>query len=297
MAMTLDESVALSKRAVEKGLGSLFVGKKKEAVRMHPQTSWLVDAVAGFTLSGGKKLRPFLCWMGYQLAHGSPVTVHSKNIPKKLLQAMMAIELLQSFALIHDDILDEDLTRRGEPTVHEMFKKVHGERFTANKKLHHFGESMAILAGDLALAWADECMGLVGEDAVVALFEKTKEEMILGQSLDVLRTQMHLTIDKNLIDTYKTAYYTLVRPMQLGVLAGGGKEKLLHDIELFGVSVGRAFQLRDDYLDKELSLDRFNHQSAGLVKESMQALASLDAHESAKQILEEFVRFVVTRQS
>lgn len=294
MPMTFDESLLYTKTTVEVGLRAFFTKKQKDATRIHPQTAQIVDAVANFTLGGGKKLRPFLCWLGFQAVNRQQSTVNRKQIPTFLLKAMMGIELLQSFALIHDDIMDEDLTRRGKPTVHEQFK-VSSLQFKVKSK--HFGESMALLAGDLALAWAHECMSGVGYKRVLTVYNTMTEEMIIGQSLDVLGEQMHAPIDKKIIDTYKTAYYTIVRPLQLGILVGHGSDQLLKKVEYFGLIVGRLFQLRDDVLDGEMSMSSFERQSKPLVAQSTEAVTSMDMHESVKQLFLDFSQFVVTRQS
>jgi len=259
--------LALVKTTVDKALADFFIRKKQKAKKINPHCVALVDQVESLTMRGGKRTRAFLCWLG---AQGTKET----KIFKELQYAMMALELFHSFALIHDDIIDEDTTRRGAPSVHEHF------RINASK---HFGTSMAILTGDLALVWADELMGKAGE---MSIYTQMKQEVIFGQSLDVMEEHMKIGISKQLIDVYKTAWYSVIRPLQIGAAIAGAGEKMLDSFIPYGLAVGQAYQLRDDVLDGTITESDF-----------MKQVKHLTIPRSATPMLQAFARFAIERNA
>ena len=230
----------------------------------------LVDSVVEFTMRGGKRTRAFLVWLGHQA-----VSCQLSAVSPKLLSAMMAVELFQSFALIHDDIIDGDTTRRGGPAVHVKL-----------------GVSLAILAGDLALVWADELMGRVSAKGGPAsgwksenIYQAMKQEVIFGQSLDVMEEHMKIGISKELIDVYKTAWYSVIRPLQIGAAIAGADEKTIASFVPYGLVVGEAYQLRDDFLDGAISEKEFQKKAKKLV-----------VPKSATILFTDFARYVLTRE-
>lgn len=255
--MVFQSRLEFVKKDVEQTLVSFFATKRQEAKKISPHCMMIVDQVEEFTMRGGKRTRAFLCWLGYGAV---------ARIPPRLMHAMIGIELFQSFALIHDDIIDKDTIRRGGPTVHVQL-----------------GVPMAILAGDLALVWADELMGKAGE---MNIYTRMKQEVIFGQSLDVVEEHMKVGIPKELIDTYKTAWYSVVRPLQIGAAIGGADEKLMESFVPYGLAVGQGYQLRDDFLDGVMSEEEFQKSVKKLV-----------IPKSATILLTNFARFAITRQS
>lgn len=288
--MKLEETMAKTKKVVDAELKQFFAKKRKEAERIHPSVVELVDQVADVTMRGGKRMRPFLCWLGYAavIAASEPESV-LKGIPGQarddIKNVMLALELFQTFALIHDDIMDDDTERRGGPTVHARV-----------------GVSMAILAGDLALAWADEVMWKgsldYARDDLILLYEKMKEEVVYGQTLDIAGGS------KEKADEFKTAWYSVVRPLQIGSLLAaalseveGSPSSILDTWERYGVAVGKLFQLRDDVLDGELSGDAFAKEAKPLEEHALKALKELTSVNEIKQLLIDFVQFVQKRKS
>jgi len=268
--------LALVKTTVDKALAGFFIRKKQEAKKIDPYCVALVDQVESLTMRGGKRTRAFLCWLGAQA-----VSCQLSAVSPKLLSAMMALELFHSFALIHDDIIDEDTTRRGAPSVHEHF------RINASK---HFGTSMAILTGDLALVWADELMGRVKSQKSKVksedIYQAMKQEVIFGQSLDVMEEHMKIGISKQLIDVYKTAWYSVIRPLQIGAAIAGAGEKMLDSFIPYGLAVGQAYQLRDDVLDGTITESDF-----------MKQVKHLTIPRSATPMLQAFARFAIERNA
>lgn len=268
--MGFQEALAAVKREVDGSLQTFFSAKRRDAARVSPYAAVLVDQVADLTLRAGKRTRAFLVWAGYQTAKGKRETEKGEG-RRELLCAMMGVELFQSFALIHDDIIDMDTARRGGPAVHVAV-----------------GVPMAILAGDLALAWADELMkngkrkkeNGKSED----IYQKMKEETILGQSLDVLAKEGKPSADRATIARYKTAWYSVIRPLQIGAALGGGSKELLESFVPYGLAVGEAYQLRDDVLDGEISPQEYKRR-----------IGRLAIPKPATILLAEFARFAAAR--
>lgn len=281
--MTFQEALAGAKKEVERGLVAFFVKKRQEAKQVSPHCLMLVDSVAEFTMRGGKRTRAFLVWLGYQTAaENTPDVKAISHTSGVSLHAMLAIELFQSFALIHDDIIDEDTVRRGGPTVHEQL-----------------GVPMAILAGDLALVWADELMGRVKSQKLKVksedIYQAMKQEVIFGQSLDVMKKQKKIGISKQLIDVYKTAWYSVIRPIQIGAVIDGADEKTLESFIPYGLAIGEGYQLRDDFLDGDIEKHDFDRRAAELKKRAFQAIKKIKMSESATILFIDFIHFVFDR--
>jgi geranylgeranyl diphosphate synthase, type I len=209
---------------------------------------WL-DAITAL-LAGGKRLRPAFCYWGWRAAGGPDgPQIHA---------AAAALELLHASALVHDDLIDASDTRRGSPSVHRRFEAVHAEggwRGPADS----FGAGTAILIGDLLLAWADELYHASGLPPAALrrgqpVLDAMRAELISGQYLDLLgQAAGDGTVASALrVIRYKSAKYTVERPLQLGaVLAGppdGTGPALESACRGYGLPVGVAFQIRDDVL-------------------------------------------------
>ena len=221
----------------------------------------------------------------------------------------MAIELFQSFALIHDDIIDEDTIRRGGPTVHEHFRVACSLSHGSSHKAHRFGESMAILAGDLALVWADELINNIQYPMTndqskhkknfltesLALYQKMKEEVMYGQALGVMETYMKPGIPKELIDTYKTAWYSVIRPLQIGACIAGADQAFLDRLAAYGLIAGRAYQLRDDHLDGDVSQTDFEGMAQTYERDMRRVMTSWHLGKTQKQLFIDYFHFALAR--
>lgn len=213
-----------------------FLDAKLDALHQHgAEVRAVVQAMTSLCLRGGKRLRPALVVTGHQSATSS-------DNWDALLDAGVALELLQAYFLIHDDWMDEDDTRRGGPSVHAHL----GKRFRSS----HLGNAGAILAGDYSLALATEVVGRLDVPAkrlasIVACFSQMQADAVIGQQLDVVGKNTDIETMYRL----KTASYTLQGPLVLGALVGGAKEETLEALARFSIPVGVAFQLRDDLLN------------------------------------------------
>lgn len=200
--------------------------KSRQLTKINSKTAILIKEIRKMVLAGGKRLRPAFCYFGYLAAGG-------KN-KKAILRASLALELGHIFALVHDDIIDNSLVRRGKPTV---FKKL--------------GVSGAILAGDLACILADEIFTNLpfpsqATQKAKQYFDLLKEEVVAGEYLDVLGGKTEKEVLKIL--EYKTARYSIVRPLQIGATLATAKDEVFKIFEDYGVPLGIAFQIKDDIL-------------------------------------------------
>jgi geranylgeranyl diphosphate synthase type I len=200
------------------------------------------DILRRFVLCGGKRLRPLLCYWGWRGAGG-------RDCPQ-IITVGASLELFHAFALIHDDIMDASDTRRGHPTVHQALATLHAERPDADQ----VGVSGAILLGDLALVFSDEILhtaGLTPTQLAGALpvLDAMRTEIVYGQYLDLLTTSQLTDVEAALsVIRYKSAKYTVERPLQLGAALAGATTEVLRACSGYGIPLGEAFQLRDDLL-------------------------------------------------
>jgi geranylgeranyl diphosphate synthase type I len=194
-----------------------------------------------FVITGGKRLRPAFCHWGYVGAGGDAGD-------PAIVEIGAAFELLQAFALVHDDVMDGSATRRGARTVHLDFGDRHiveGWRGEARR----FGEGVAILIGDLAHVYADRFM-IGSSDEVTSIWNELRVELNVGQYLDVLGTAR---ADTDLprarrIARYKSGKYTIERPLHIGAALAGRYDELHVELSAYGDPLGEVFQLRDDML-------------------------------------------------
>ena len=240
------------------------VDAKLEAVLDQQQAQWAavdprvceaVDELRRMTMSGGKRLRAGFCYWSW---HGAGEAIDESSPgadpgpgadEDQIISVGAAFEFLQVFALIHDDIMDNSPTRRGTTTVHVA----NARRVTAqgwHGEARRYGEGVAILVGDLGHVYADQLIGSVSHHAR-RIWDELRIELNLGQYLD-MRAAAAGELDSGTaqqVATFKTALYTIVRPLQLGAsLHGKPDPDLLEDLDRFGRPLGRAFQLRDDAL-------------------------------------------------
>ncbi|GAB3265845.1 polyprenyl synthetase family protein [Nocardioides dilutus] len=204
-------------------------------------------AAARTSVAGGKMFRASFCWWGHH-------AVAAPADERAVTRACAALELLHASALVHDDLMDASDTRRGNPATHRAFEAEHrstGWRGDPGQ----YGAAGAILLGDLLLSWSEELLrrcGLPFSAVAPALevFDLCRSEVIAGQFLDV-SAQARGTADVDTAMTvlrYKSAKYSIERPLQIGAALAGGSTATLADLSAFGLPLGEAFQLRDDLL-------------------------------------------------
>jgi geranylgeranyl diphosphate synthase type I len=228
-----------------------FVGHQRVLFAdLGPDLDNLANAAIGF-VAGGKRLRPQFCYAGWLVAGGDP------DEPG-IVTAAAALEWLQASALVHDDLMDGSDTRRGRPSVHRAFETRHREE-SRHGDPAAFGTSAAVLLGDLLLSWCDEMFtNVVLESPSMAAYalnarhflDLCKTEVVAGQFLDVAgQTRESLSVSEAMtIVRYKSAKYTVERPLHIGAALAGADPDLIAALTDVALPLGEAFQLRDDVL-------------------------------------------------
>jgi len=200
-----------------------------------------IEALRGFVATGGKRLRPAFCYCAFVGADGD-------RADPRVVDAAAALELVHTFALAHDDVMDGSEMRRGNESVHTHFAQRH-VRAGWRGEPRRFGEGMAILVGDFAFTYADMLMRGM-PDAAHVVFDELRVELCVGQSLDLAGTAAASTEADlaNRIAVYKSGKYTVERPLHLGAALADGLAPLGPALSAIGLPLGHAFQLRDDIL-------------------------------------------------
>jgi geranylgeranyl diphosphate synthase type I len=199
------------------------------------------------SVAGGKMFRASFCWWGHRAVAG-PADEDA------LVRACASLELLHASALVHDDYVDASDSRRGRPSTHRTFEREHRAAGWRGDP-EQYGASAAILLGDLLLSWADQLLRRCGLPLSVVgpaldVFDLCRTEVIAGQFLDVsAQARGHADVDTAMtVLRYKSAKYSIERPLHLGAALAGGPPGTLAELTAFGLPLGEAFQLRDDLL-------------------------------------------------
>ncbi len=225
--------------------------RRAELLSIDPRLADSVDLLIAFVTEGGKRIRPEFLFCGWSAACGG-------DDDAALLNVAAALELIQACALIHDDIIDRSERRRGRPATHRALAKLHADAGLAGNS-EHFGVSAALLLGDFALAWADDlfaagAQSLGALDRALPIWRSMRTEVLGGQLLDLLvtasigRDPVDQASDALRINRFKTAAYTVERPLQLGAVLAGADPETVAALRTYGADIGVAFQLRDDLL-------------------------------------------------
>lgn len=240
--------------------------------QFHGDPETLYEPVNYFLTIGGKRIRPVLCLMGNQLFG---------NIDPFAWEVASAIELFHNFTLIHDDIMDKAPLRRGKETVHTKY-----------------GESTALLAGDVLIIKAYEALNRIGPQIlprILSLFNKTATEVCEGQQLDMdFEKRDDVTYEEYLnMITLKTSVL-IAASLQMGGILGGGSLGNLDLLYEAGKKIGLAFQVQDDYLDAFGNVEKFGKQIGGDIKCNKKTFLLIRALETAnasqKQELDELLK-------
>lgn len=204
-----------------------------------PETllTWLLPA-------SGKRLRPLMCHWGWVAAHGA-VDGRGRD---DMVRAAAALELLHLFALVHDDVMDRGASRRGRETVHVSAAKAHAGSGSLGDSVL-FGDSVAILLGDLALSEASLLIAGTPRP-LLDMWGEMLRELVHGQLLDITAAAARRRDIEHSrrVARLKSGAYTIQRPLLLGALAAGAGPETLGALAAYGDHLGEAFALRDDVL-------------------------------------------------
>lgn len=218
-----------------------FAKRIEEAAAMHETYRTLWSETARIVMNGGKRLRPYLVMIGAGRYDPSAIPIAA------------AQELLHVAMLAHDDVIDQDNIRRGEPNINGSYV----ERYTPyldGPLAQHYAHSAGILAGDLLLSEAYHC--IMSSDNPSDLKSKLSETLYAsifsvlgGELMDVEAAFMRdLSFDPIMVSRYKTASYSCIGPLVSGAQWSNTPQEVIDQLTEFGMYAGIAFQLQDDLL-------------------------------------------------
>jgi geranylgeranyl diphosphate synthase type I len=224
-----------------------FVADQRQGMADHgPGVQALLRELERVIGAGGKRLRPVFCCLGH-LAAGS-------DVDERCVRAAAALELLHTFAIVHDDVMDRSPSRRGSPASWVHLADEHRRAGWVGDP-GGYGLAAAVLAGDMALVLADRALlgsGFPEDRLLPALrrYDRMRVEVVAGQYLDVVASHRGSAgeTEARRIAVLKSGGYTVEAPVHIGAILGGGGERLLRCLSGYGVALGEAFQLRDDVL-------------------------------------------------
>jgi geranylgeranyl diphosphate synthase type I len=232
--------VEVAKR-VEDRLSVFLADEVERWSSLTPDLAEPLQSLAALVDAGGKRLRPAFCYWAFVAAGGEPEA-------EIVVDVGAAFEMLQAFALLHDDVMDDSACRRGLRTTHFDFADRHVTAHWRGEP-RRFGEAVAVLTGDLAHVYADILVAGAPPEAI-AVWNELRIELNMGQYLDVLGTARGDTdaASARRIARYKSGKYTIERPLHVGAALNGRLLELQPVLSAYGDPLGEAFQLRDDVL-------------------------------------------------
>ncbi len=283
--MEISNTLKLYKEKIELRLRSFLDEKIAEAEKISNSSKEIMEFIKGFNLRGGKRIRPILIIMAYKSLGG-------KN-DDAIIDIAVSAELMQSFLLIHDDIIDDDDLRRGGPTIH----RIYAEKYKDYNDPKKFGESMAIIAGDLLASLGNEIISEsdFNEKKKLKLLQKFNKVVKLtgyGEIIDILsglRTDM---TEENISKMHrlKTAVYTIEGPLHMGAIAAGASDEQLKILSEYAIPLGQAFQIKDDILGMFGSEVKLGKPADSDIKEGKKTLLIIKAIENADKEQMEFIK-------
>ena len=210
-----------------------FLHAEREAA--DPEAAPLIDELQSIINAGGKRLRPRFCYWGFRAGGGADGA--------EIIRAGAALELLHTFALIYDDVMDSSPIRRKRTSSHRGL----GEG--------PVGTSAALLTGLLGFVLADRLLWTSGFRAerlaaMTERFDRMRTRAIAGQYLDVLEAHRRGGSEETArrIGALKSGGYSVADPLAIGALGAGASRRLIESLEAFAQPLGEAFQIADDIL-------------------------------------------------
>ena len=203
------------------------IEKRLAEIRFPEEPSNLYKPVQYILSNGGKRIRPSLVLMG--------ANVFTDDLTPALNPAI-AIEIFHNFTLLHDDLMDNSLMRRGRDTVHVKW-----------------GSNVAILSGDVMSILANQYISDVSNeilDQVLEVFNHTALKVCEGQMMDMeFEDRIDVSVDEYIHMIELKTSVLIAASLQIGALVGGASEKQAFELYEYGRLLGIAFQLQDDLLD------------------------------------------------
>ncbi len=277
----------------EPRLRSFLNQKIKEAEGLHPLCREMALRLADFTLSGGKRIRPAFVYYAFRC--------FSNEKDPRIFTAAIAPELLHSFLLIHDDIIDADEMRRNAPSMHVSYKQSpHAKKF---KSEADFGEAMAIITGDVACAMAFDSLAASGFDperllSAIHCLSRALMDVGYGEALDIYSccSESFSEEDAVLVNRMKTGRYTIEVPLHIGAILAGAPESSLKALSAYAEPLGQAFQMQDDILGLFGKPEQTGKPAGSDLEEGKRTLLILEALKSANPADKELIENALGKQ-
>lgn len=247
--MDLNNLLTRFKTKFDLEFASFFEKELESVAKINPTATELLEHLRDLCLGGGKRLRPFLAYLGYYLVKGDL----DDEINPEIIKLGIALELFQTIALVHDDIIDEATHRRGLPTIQTTYESKLAGKFAHYK---HLALSSSILAGDVAYSLSNKAFSKVkmeNKDQLEGYFWRMQTEVCYGQVDDTLGVglaelkMLSRETVLNMLD-YKSGRYSIEKPLLLGAILAGKNPEELDNLSTAGIKLGIAFQLADDIL-------------------------------------------------
>lgn len=209
-----------------------------------PEAGPILDELEAVIHAGGKRLRPVLACLGHAAA--------GAEIGTPILRTAAALELLHTFALVQDDVMDRSSVRRGRVASHRALAEL-ARQAPHHGDPDHFGVSAALLVGDLAMVCADRLLAESGFDADALgrarrRYDDMRTRAVAGQYLDLLAAHRGQADEPTArrIGRLKTAGYSVADPLAIGALLHDDRPDVVEALEAYGFPLGEAFQILDD---------------------------------------------------
>lgn len=226
---------------------------------------------------GGKRIRGALVKLGYELAVVFPFGGPRKS--EDILKIGAAYEILHTAILIHDDIIDQSLVRRGKPSLYQALGG------------NHYGVSQAISLADYGFFLAFK---IIADTNAAEVFSQIVMDTAFGQMLELKKANPLLVMK------LKTARYTIAGPLKMGAILAGASPKLVRELGEFGENLGIAFQIKDDILDSEVDwLGGINNAKKAAEKyknKALEILSRITKDKKMSKLLEQMAKYLIERE-
>lgn len=278
---------------VEVELKQFFLNEVNKFSTLSSFFSHFLNSLEEYTLRGGKRIRPAVMYFTHKL--------FNNNSDEEVIKLSIFLEFIQSFLLIHDDIMDRGLKRRGGETIHKLY-----ESYAKDKKINdyeHFGRTMAILLGDLACQFGFLVVNKsnISEQAKVKISEMINLELVdivHGQANDVLLGYADKYAYEDIIDIhfYKTAKYTFELPVLAACAISEVDNQTVNCLVNYSKYAGIAYQIKDDILGVFGQDDITGKDNTSDITENKKTLLTLKAYENADKTQKKYLDTILGKE-
>ncbi len=282
--MDFIDSLKRYQRAIERQLAAFIEGKRRDYATREVER-WIYDVLGDFVLRGGKRVRAIMAVTAYEGATG-------ELDDQRIILPASALEFLDAYFLVQDDVIDDSDLRRGGPSAHVMLGNYAANVTDAEpEEAAAFGCNVAIGVGDIYNAWAVEC--ILESDfppdrklAALATYNSACEVICRGEIKDIYLGLSNVTAtEDDYLDMIreKTVFYVTRNQALIGLDLAGASEELKDSVVRFAEPIGMAFQIRDDILDITSTEHELGKPIGTDVREGKDTLIIIHAREHASE--------------